>query len=73
MQGDFGHWVDLFNHFDQVLEENVSQRQDLSLKFSEDEVKGPFPSESTLAILRVSTIILENCSNKHLYHSYEVR
>ena len=34
--------------------------------------EAPFPSRSVLSILRVSTTILENCSNKHLYQSHEV-
>lgn len=32
----------------------------------------PFPTEAVLQILRVTTLILEGCSNKHLYNSYEV-
>ena len=32
----------------------------------------PFPREAVLQILRVIRIILENCTNKHFYSSYEV-
>lgn len=32
----------------------------------------PFPSQAVLQVLRVTTLILEGCSNKHLYNSYEV-
>ena len=32
----------------------------------------PFPSQAVLQILRATTLILEGCSNKHLYNSYEV-
>lgn len=33
----------------------------------------PFPAAALLQILRVTALILEGCSNKHLYNSYEVR
>ena len=33
----------------------------------------PLPSEALLQLLRVTALILEGCSNKHLYNSYEVR
>ena len=32
----------------------------------------PFPTQAVLEILRVTTLLLEGCSNKHLYNSYEV-
>ncbi len=32
----------------------------------------PFPAAALLQILRVTALILEGCSNKHLYNSYEV-
>lgn len=35
------------------------------------ETDPPFPTQSTLAVLNVTTMILENCTNKHLYQSYE--
>ena len=31
----------------------------------------PFPGQAVLQVLRVTTLILEGCSNKHLYNSYE--
>ena len=33
----------------------------------------PLPSRTLLACLRATAAILENCPNKHLYQSYEVR
>ena len=62
----------LFNYFDELLESYVAPRKDLQLAVDGDMAEGPFPSASILAILRVSATIMENCSNKHLYHSYEV-
>lgn len=73
LQGDFHHWATLFNYFDDLLDQNVSPRKDLTLEFDRDGIDSFFPSRNVLAILRVTAIILENCSNKHLYHSYEVK
>ncbi|KAG8365159.1 hypothetical protein BUALT_Bualt18G0075300 [Buddleja alternifolia] len=70
-KGDFHHWVDLFNHFDSFFEKFIKTRKDLQL---EDNFLGsdpPFPRDSVLQILRVVRIILENCTNKHFYSSYE--
>ncbi|KAG9448576.1 hypothetical protein H6P81_008541 [Aristolochia fimbriata] len=70
-KGDFHHWVDLFNHFDSFFEKHIKPRKDLHL---EDNILGadpPFPREAVLQILRVIRIILENCTNKHFYSSYE--
>lgn len=72
MQGDFHHWVDLFNHFNTFFEKYVKTRKDLHVEDSFLESDPPFPREAVLQILRVIRIILENCTNKHLYSSYEV-
>lgn len=74
IQGDFNHWVALFNYFDDVLEEAVKDRPELSLSDStpQQQPAGPFPVEACLAVLRTTATILEHCSNKHLYQSYDV-
>lgn len=72
LQGDFHQWVDLFNHFDSFFDKYIKARKDLQV---EDNFLGsdpPFPKDAVLQILRVTRIILENCSNKHFYSSYEV-
>lgn len=72
LQGDFHHWVELFNHFDSFFEKHIKPRKDLQV---EDNFLGsdpPFPRDAVLQILRVIRIILENCTNKHFYSSYEV-
>ena len=73
-QGDFHHWVALFNHFDSLFDELLKPRADLQLKYDQPAVKKdpPFPSSTVVAVLKVTATILENCSNKHLYHSYDV-
>ncbi|XP_073306333.1 E3 ubiquitin-protein ligase UPL1-like [Primulina huaijiensis] len=69
---DFHHWADLFNHFDTYFEKYIKPRKDLQLEDNSLESDPPFPREAVLHILRVIRIILENCTNKHLYNAYEV-
>ncbi|XP_042007781.1 E3 ubiquitin-protein ligase UPL1-like isoform X1 [Salvia splendens] len=70
-KGDFHHWVDLFNHFDTFFEKFIKPRKDLQLEENFLESDPPFPRDSVLQILRVIRVILENCTNKHFYSSYE--
>ncbi|XP_057982343.1 E3 ubiquitin-protein ligase UPL1-like isoform X2 [Malania oleifera] len=70
-KGDFHHWVDLFNHFDSFFEKHIKSRRDLQVEDNFLESDPPFPREAVLQILRVIRIILENCTNKHFYSSYE--
>ncbi|KAI5385562.1 E3 ubiquitin-protein ligase UPL1 isoform X2 [Lathyrus oleraceus] len=70
-KGDFHHWVDLFNHFDSFFEKYVKPRKDLQIDDDFLDSDPPFPKEAVLQILRVIRIILDNCTNKHFYSSYE--
>ncbi|XP_061367762.1 E3 ubiquitin-protein ligase UPL1-like [Gastrolobium bilobum] len=70
-KGDFHHWVDLFNHFDSYFEKYVKSRKDLQIDGDFLDSDPPFPTEAVLQILRVIRIILDNCTNKHFYSSYE--
>ncbi|KAI3456803.1 hypothetical protein Pfo_013466, partial [Paulownia fortunei] len=70
-KGDFHHWVDLFNHFDTFFEKYIKPRKDLQLEDNFLESDPPFPRDAVLQILRVIRVILENCTNKHFYSSYE--
>lgn len=72
VQGDFHHWVDLFNHFDSFFEKHIKSRKDLQVEDNFLDSDPPFPREALLQVLRVIRIILENCTNKHFYSSYEV-
>lgn len=72
MQGDFNHWVPVFNHFDSFFEEHVKPRSDLQLKTAVTKPDPAFPVDSCLAVLRATAVLLEKCSNKQLYSSYEV-
>ncbi|KAK9156355.1 hypothetical protein Sjap_003835 [Stephania japonica] len=70
-KGDFHHWVDLFNHFDSFFEKHIKSRKDLQFEDDFLAADPPFPREAVLQILRVIRIVLENCTNKHFYSSYE--
>jgi hypothetical protein len=71
--------VPLFNRFDEFFEQHVKPRKDLRLSQSadasstENQQDPPFPVDACLQVLRVTSVLLENCSSKHLYASYEVR
>ncbi|GAB4845935.1 E3 ubiquitin-protein ligase upl1 [Ancistrocladus abbreviatus] len=70
-KGDFHHWVDLFTHFDSYFEKHIKPRKDLHLEDNFLDPDPPFPREAVLQILRVTRIILDNCTSKHFYSSYE--
>jgi hypothetical protein len=73
MQGDFSQWLPLFNRFDEFFEKLTTPRQDVGLKFDGSASPDPpFPLNSCLEVLRVTAILLENCSSKQSYASYEV-
>ncbi|ESQ29880.1 hypothetical protein EUTSA_v10011172mg [Eutrema salsugineum] len=70
-KGDFHHWVDLFNHFDSYFEKHVKGRKDLHIEENFEEAGPSFPKDAVLQVLRVIRVVLENCTNKHFYSSYE--
>eukprot|EP00951_Prasinocladus_malaysianus_P037167 scaffold397314_cov48-Prasinocladus_malaysianus.AAC.1 len=74
LQGDFYQWLPVINHFDQLLEESLKDRKDLDLSEIDPDAKdnAELPHDLLLAIVRATITILENCANKHMYHSYEV-
>lgn len=72
LQGDVQHWVAALDHFDQFFDECTQQRADVRLALPDAAPDPPFPVEATLAVLRATAVILENCGNKSLYASHEV-
>ncbi|GMH25044.1 hypothetical protein Nepgr_026887 [Nepenthes gracilis] len=70
-KGDFHHWVDLFTYFDSYFEKHIKPRKELHLEDNFLDPDSPFPREAVLQILWVIRTILENCTNKHFYSSYE--
>lgn len=75
MQGDINHWVPVLDHFDELLEQHVSSRADVQLRVGEPGVPTdpPFPTDSCVALLATTSVLLENCSNKAAYNSSGVR
>ncbi|GJX33892.1 reverse transcriptase domain-containing protein [Tanacetum coccineum] len=69
--GDFHHWLYLFNHFDTYFEKYIQPNTDLQLEDDFLEHDHAFPRVDVFHILHVVWIILENCTNKHFYSSYE--
>ena len=75
LQGDFYQWLALFNHFDAYYDKHVAPRADLQLKVpGEEGYSQPeqLPARTLEQMLKFTAVVLENCSNKHVYHSYEV-
>ncbi|GJW08471.1 E3 ubiquitin protein ligase UPL1-like protein [Tanacetum coccineum] len=72
-QGDFHHWLDLFNHFDTYFEKYIKPRRYLQLEDDFLKHDPPFPREAVFQILRVVRIILEDCTNRHFYSSYQLK
>ncbi|WOL17494.1 E3 ubiquitin-protein ligase [Canna indica] len=70
-KGDFHHWIDLFNHFDLFFEKYIKPRKDLQIQDNFLNADPLFPRDAVLQILRVMRVILENCTNKHFYSSFE--
>lgn len=73
VQGDINHWVAVLDHFDSFLEQKVSQRSDVQLQGEGAAQDPPFPTDTCLAVLSATCVLLENCSNKAAYNSSEVR
>ena len=83
VQGDFLHWLDLFNHFDDILRAGVEHaRRSLYVLSAEEEAERagratapptpvPLPDGSALELLRVTAVVLEKCTNKHVYSSVD--
>jgi hypothetical protein len=74
LQGDINYWVPVLDHFDSFFEECISNRADVQLKSGEADVAAdpPFPTDSCLAVLNATCVLLDNCSNKAAYNSSEV-
>ena len=73
LQGDFHHWVPLFNCIDDFFEKCIQSRPDVQLDVKASQnARQPFPAADVIAILEFTATVLENCSNKHLYGSHDV-
>lgn len=72
LQGDFHQWIDLFNHFDSFFDKYTKPRKDLQIEDNFLNADPLFPKDAVLQILHVMRVILENCTNKYFYSSFEV-
>ena len=68
-RGDLFHWIAVLNRFDNILE-NICQNHKLKKLQTENFNEGT--RSVLLAILKFSRMLLENCTNRNLYSSYEV-
>lgn len=68
-RGDLFHWVTVLNRFDGILERICKE---YVLKSVQIVVFVPKTKELLLAILRFSTLLLDNCSNRNIYNSCNV-
>ncbi|KAF0392672.1 E3 ubiquitin-protein ligase HUWE1 [Gigaspora margarita] len=67
-RGDLFHWIGVLNRFDTMLEnicKNYNLKKLQTSKFSEG------VRVVLMAILKFSRVLLENCTNRNLYSSYE--
>ncbi|KAF9918729.1 hypothetical protein BX616_006259 [Lobosporangium transversale] len=67
-RGDLFHWVGVLNRFDEILE-TLCKRYDM--KKPQSKVMTPGDWRLTIAMLTFSRLLLENCTNRNLYASYE--
>ncbi|KAG4304837.1 hypothetical protein PORY_001890 [Pneumocystis oryctolagi] len=65
-RGDLFHWVTVLNRFDGILERICKEYVLKSVQTIVFTIK---TKELLLAILRFSTILLDNCSNRNIYNS----
>ncbi|KAJ3032901.1 hypothetical protein HDV00_006990 [Rhizophlyctis rosea] len=65
---DLFHWVGVLNHFDSILEGLVNQYE---LKRVQEKEFEKEDKEAVVAILEFTTVLMENCTNRNLYCSYE--
>ncbi|KAJ3049458.1 hypothetical protein HK097_009550, partial [Rhizophlyctis rosea] len=66
---DFFHWVPVANRFDTILEHIVSK---YDLKHAQQKQTFEEGDKAVvLAVLEMSRALMENCTNRNLYNSYE--
>ncbi|KAI9228077.1 MAG: hypothetical protein DHS80DRAFT_8321, partial [Piptocephalis tieghemiana] len=69
-RGDMFHWVPVLDHFDHLLSQFISTYH----LGSPSKPTSPFsPSDRALllSILEFTRLLVENCTNRNIYNSYE--
>jgi E3 ubiquitin-protein ligase HUWE1 len=70
-RNDLFHFITVLNRFDTILEA-ICQEYKLSDKNIQRKPFDPETKQTLLAILNLSKLLFENCTNRNLYNSYEV-
>ncbi|GKC33613.1 hypothetical protein Tco_1045997, partial [Tanacetum coccineum] len=68
-EGDFHHWLDLFNHFDTYFEIYIKPRRYLHLEDDFLKHDPPFPRESVFQILSKGAgadVVAHGCTRKEI-------
>lgn len=68
-RGDLYYWVPVLNRFDSILEETCKDYDLHKLQINEFT---PMRKRLIVSILRFSRLLIENCTNRKLYASWEV-
>ncbi|KAJ1549678.1 hypothetical protein HK405_002707, partial [Cladochytrium tenue] len=67
-KSDFFHWIPVLDRFDSILEAAVAVA---GLAAPQTADVGPELRDRLLAVLRISKLLFENCTNRNLYGSFE--
>lgn len=68
-RGDLHYWTQTLNRFDSILEETCRDYELHKLQINEFT---PLRKRLVVSIVRFSRLLIENCTNRKLYNSYEV-
>ncbi|KAL9939308.1 hypothetical protein V8E36_002121 [Tilletia maclaganii] len=67
-RGDLHYWIGTLNRFDSILEKIVKDYEITKVQTNEFT---PLCKKLLLSVLRFSRLLIENCTNRKLYASYE--
>jgi E3 ubiquitin-protein ligase HUWE1 len=68
-RGDLHYWIHILNRFDSILEETCRDYDLHKLQINEFT---PLRKRIVVSILKFSRLLIENCTSRKLYSSYEV-
>lgn len=70
-KSDLFHWVGLLDRFDELLEKYIAEYWDTETMLQ----RCPLPNQILLLVVRMllfSRLLLENCTSRNIYCSYDV-
>lgn len=68
-RGDLHHWAPTLNRFDAILENTLTQYGITDLQYHDFT---PNTKRLIVSIIRFTRLLLESCTNRKIYNSYEV-